>query len=129
LNSFWTNSESPSLNLPIGGGCSFYSQHYRRIAENDICQIEKKKITFTAKAVHTPVVSEQQKLRQSRHPKSKTSADAAVNGTQSRMAPLNTLNHQISTKIRLFFLNGLFLYNDLNNLIENCFHTYSKRDL
>jgi hypothetical protein len=59
--------------------------------DNDICQIEKKKVAVTTKAVHSPVVSEQQKLRQSRLPKGQTSADAAVNGPQSRMAPLNHL--------------------------------------
>ena len=64
----------------------------------DVRQIEKNQIAIKTQAVLYPVVSQQQKLCKAEQSKGQTSADAAFNGAQGRMAPLKiplTLQRQL----------------------------------
>jgi hypothetical protein len=54
----------------------------------DVRQTEKKRVDLQPSAFHYSLVSEQQKLRQQQPAKAQTCPDAALDGPQSRLAPV-----------------------------------------
>jgi len=59
--------------------------------DNDVGKVKKTQNIFEAQAVHDPLVSERQKLCEPGRQKDQPAADAAPDGPQGRMAPLNSL--------------------------------------
>jgi hypothetical protein len=59
--------------------------------ENAAGKTQKTQNVFKAQAVHDPLVSERQKLHESLQQENQPAADAAADGTQSRMAPLKSV--------------------------------------
>jgi len=89
---FKTNGKSFRLNWSIGmERIQILSFFYRKNGLQDVHHVEKNQILLKTEAVYYSLVSQQQKLCKAEHPKGQTTADAAFNGPQGRMAPLKSL--------------------------------------
>ena len=65
-----------------------------QVEDDDVQQIQKTQFILKTNAVQDTVVSEQQQRHGIEKPQGKSSADAAVDGPQSRMAKLKLIHNQ-----------------------------------